>query len=247
MKGVSSAIRSQLATMDVIGAMTVVRTAKGVKVIDQVGAKPHIHHMRIPPPEAFKDELPDVEAKATLRTERAPEIFTQLSFNPAFWAAILPLNPRTTPYTLELMTTATAIASFVVQRCKALLNLPRPSQLSPRIQPLFAPPPYSTYPSGHATESRLLAYLLEQLLLDSSPTTPPSGDREVWICRSHEMLVSLAGRIAENRVVAGIHFPLDGVEGVALAEFLFHALSRTKGKKDDAFGWLWEHAAAEWK
>ncbi len=77
--------------------------------------------------------------------------------------------------------------------------------------------------------------------------TPPEGYRAAWIERTCPMLFSLAGRIAENRVVAGIHFPLDGVEGFALAEFLFRALSRTKTKKDNAFGWLWQHAVAEWQ
>ena len=39
----------------------------------------------------------------------------QLRFNPMFWGNVLPLNPRTTPNTLELLLVAVAFASNIVQ------------------------------------------------------------------------------------------------------------------------------------
>ncbi len=58
---------------------------------------------------------------------------------------------------LELMSALVAFASFVVQQAKAILDVPRPSLLTERIQPMLPVPPYSAFPSGHATEAVLVA------------------------------------------------------------------------------------------
>ena len=117
---------------------------------------------------------------------------------------------------------------------------------------MLALPPYTTYPSGHATECRLVAYVLTQLLRDATPSKPrPSQERIDWIDKTEDLLESLAVRIADNRVVAGIHFPLDGEAGFRLAKFLFDGLVEVRSKPGSSHGnvyaWLWQQAVAEWK
>jgi hypothetical protein len=196
----------------------------------------------------FAAELDLVEAKADLRPERLPEISAQLQFNPVFWAAILPISPQRTPNTLALMQVGVAYASFVVQRVKAVLNLPRPADLSPRIQPIVATPAFSGFPSGHATQAALLAGLLFLLVTRASPGSAS------WGPTLKPMLDELAARIAENREIAGVHFPADSAAGKALGDKLLSALLEIKSLPVDAarpqdghaFAWLWQQAAAEW-
>lgn len=92
------------------------------------------------------------------------------------------------------------------QRMKICLACPRPNEYSSEVQPIVLTPAYATYPMGHAAEafmfSRVFAALTAQV---------PGSPLVVQLDR-------LATRIAENRVVAGIHFPVDTGAGYVLAE-----------------------------
>ena len=229
------------------------------------------HPLTAPDAKVFRDELAQVELAADLRAERAAEIQAQLSFNPAFWANILPLSGRRTPRTLELMRVVVSYGSFVVQRAKVMLNLPRPHELSPRIHPMVPTPGFATYPSGHATESQLVSRVLFHLVKSTQTAhkaDPKTGAlspaAEAWLKAIDPMLDDLAFRIGENREVAGIHFPVDGKDGRALADFLAkHHLqplvekkalapgadvpsSTTSTQPPSPFAWLWAQAAREW-
>ncbi|MCZ8286217.1 MAG: phosphatase PAP2 family protein, partial [Bacteroidia bacterium] len=87
---------------------------------------------------------------------------------------------------------------------------PRADTLSPQIQSMIPSPGHSSWPSGHATEAFLTATLLQALL--------PQGSKY------QEQLQRLAARIAVNRTVAGVHYPVDTAVGrllgTSLAEFL---------------------------
>ena len=143
----------------------------------------------------------------------------------------MPLHPRRTPCTLRLLGLAMGYGSLVVQRFKHELNCPRPRAYSSRIQPMLGEPGYSVMPSGHATEAYLLAKMLGALIEpDLSKNPPRKAKQEAWVGQARDQLDRLAERIATNRVVAGIHFPIDNVAGrlvgVTLAEF---ALARFSG------------------
>jgi hypothetical protein len=88
-------------------------------------------------------------------------------------------------------------------------------------------PGHGSWPSGHATEAFLAATLLEALLNAASTGSGPGNGS-----RSHEQLQRLAARIAVNRTVAGLHYPVDSAAGrllgTALAEFL---VARATGGK----------------
>jgi hypothetical protein len=93
-------------------------------------------------------------------------------------------------------------------RFKHALACPRPVHLSPQVQPIITTPLHGTYPMGHAVQAYLVAYALQKIKgwADASLGT--------------EQLQSLAGRISINRVVAGVHFPMDAHAGQALGHTL---------------------------
>jgi hypothetical protein len=82
---------------------------------------------------------------------------------------------------------------------KGTFNRPRPSQLCPALAPPIAVPGHASFPSGHATQSMLMALCL----IDVLPVVPtPNTAGNVW----EEDLKVLAHRIARNREIAGLHY-----------------------------------------
>jgi hypothetical protein len=80
---------------------------------------------------------------------------------------------------------------------------------------MITTPGHGTFPMGHATQAYAVAYLLRKLLkLDHHKT------RHLGII---DQLERQAARIATNRVIAGVHFPVDSMAGrmlgVALGEY----------------------------
>jgi membrane-associated phospholipid phosphatase len=73
-------------------------------------------------------------------------------------------------------------------------------------------PGHAAYPSGHATQSFLIARCLAAAV-EGGPSALAS-----------EALDALANRIARNREIAGVHYPSDTAAGRDLAAQLFAAL-----------------------
>ena len=77
----------------------------------------------------------------------------------------------------------------------------RPNQLDPSIVPLFAVPPFPSYPSNHSTlstaRSEVLAYLFPQRAEFIRAVGKEAGDSRIW---------------------AGIHYEMDNQSGVALGK-----------------------------
>ena len=80
--------------------------------------------------------------------------------------------------------------------------------------PVIGTPGHGSLPSGHATLAALTSTVLSALLY-------PGGGPRV------DMLDRLARRIAFNRVVAGVHFPMDSMVGYELGRQLGHAFVAT--------------------
>ena len=102
----------------------------------------------------------------------------------------------------------------------------RPIEFSPQVQPMIPTPTHGSLPSGHATEAFLMARILWRLLIESK--APQYSDRAYW----GTMLMRQASRIATNRTVAGVHFPVDSVAGATLGLTLadhVHAMCRGGG------------------
>jgi membrane-associated phospholipid phosphatase len=175
--------------------------------------------LRAPSKAQFKKQLDLVAAYADLRGDRALEVLAQTSLSAGFWSAIVGLTAHRHKKTLLLLDVMFMLCVHVEMRFKHIFASLRPVALSPQIQPMIETPGHGSWPSGHATESFAVAVLLEALL--HAATT---GDAKSNGSASREQLQRLAARIATNRVVAGVHFPVDSacgrLLGTALAEFL---------------------------
>ena len=171
--------------------------------------------LRIDRPSAdlFKAQLADVIADAELREDRAPEILMQTENVLAFFATVLPITSAHTPATLRLLNIANQLALFVEMQMKHIFACARPVEYSPQVQPMITTPGHGTYPMGHGCEARVTARLLAALAL------PVGGANPTWDSLNHQ-LGRLAERIAENRIVAGVHFRVDQGAGDALGEAL---------------------------
>ncbi|WP_234854448.1 phosphatase PAP2 family protein [Paracoccus everestensis] len=170
------------------------------------GAAAYVPLAKITRPDVadFANAAPLVVNYAELRSDRMAEILAQQQYLIPFLASILPLDPVRNPALAEMLELGLALVTPVVMRVKLALGCPRPNQFSDRIQPMIPEPAHPTLPSGHATQMFTLATMLS--LLDD-PAAKVVSDSQIY---------RLACRIAINRTVAGVHFPIDSAAGAVL-------------------------------
>jgi hypothetical protein len=94
---------------------------------------------------------------------------------------------------------------FVEMRFKQDLGCWRPVHYSHQVQPMITTPGHGSLPMGHATQAYMTAYILYQLA-DPARTAP----------LLEALYYRQAFRMAFNRIVAGVHFPVDLPAGAAL-------------------------------
>jgi hypothetical protein len=161
---------------------------------------------------------------AELRNERATEILAQIDPTYAFWSSIIYMHPDRTKRTFELVNLVLQFCVYVEMRIKHALACWRPVEYNAQVQPMLTTPGHGSFPSGHATQVHAVAYVLKSLL-KLNPAN--AGHRRII-----EQLDRQAARIATNRVVAGVHFPIDSMAGrmlgVALGEYF---VGRCTGSK----------------
>ena len=145
---------------------------------------------------------------ADLRPDRATEILEQINGPHPFLASIAFVRPDVKRWTVELIDTVLRLARYVEQRVKHGLAVRRPNEYSPQVQPIILTPGHGALPSGHATEAFATARVLRELLRQSGS---PYGDASYG-----RQFFRLAARMAINRTVAGVHFPIDSVAGSLL-------------------------------
>jgi membrane-associated phospholipid phosphatase len=124
------------------------------------------------------------------------------------------------PETTNLCIIALNLGQFMVMYYKNKYNRPRPSQLLPALLPSMEVPGHASYPSGHSTETHLIANLLQFVIGQANP--------------AYHLLQPLADRISINREVMGLHYRSDSEGGVRLAELVTGALgyAATKGLRE---------------
>jgi membrane-associated phospholipid phosphatase len=178
------------------------------------------------------------------------EAMAQLTNPWAYFRGILMCNSSSAPATHALVQIASHIGQFQVMHYKMLYNRPRPSQYSPALLPPIDVPGHASFPSGHATESLLIALCLEEVMpgAASSPKLPLGGfapDNPPPPMPGKSPLQQMASRIARNREVIGLHFPSDSKAGRLLAQQSFNLLKQCKSINDPTDG-LFVKAKAEW-
>jgi len=167
----------------------------------------------------FQKQLPLVLSWADLRNERATEILAQIDAQYAFWSSIVYMHPDRTRRTFELINILLQFCVYVEMRMKHALACWRPVEYNAQVQPMITTPGHGSFPSGHSTQAHAVARLLK-VLLNLYPN-PPTGPDNYYTVR--DQLNRQAARIAINRTVAGVHFPVDSMAGrmlgVALADY----------------------------
>ncbi len=131
----------------------------------------------------------------------------------AYWTGMLGIDPGKHPNTYQLIRVGRKLGEMIVMCLKSHFNAERPSQLSPAIVPMFDPPQTAAYPAGHSLQPYLIAYLLRRVM----PGLPNSDPPKDWEAK-HTGIFALARRIADNRVIAGVHFEIDCEVGFLLAK-----------------------------
>jgi hypothetical protein len=122
------------------------------------------------------------------------------------------------------------IGEHVAMCLKGHFMCPRPSEVSTWITPMIDPPVTPSYPAGHAIQSYLMSYLLaftftndttDASMLPQHQLPPIAGTANQFRAQARGALFHLANRVSENRVVAGIHYPVDIAAGQAVAHRIF--------------------------
>lgn len=164
----------------------------------------------LPPDEAkaLPAQLKQVLARKDERPDRASEILVQVAHFWPFWTAITGIDPTRQQRTYELLQIAATLSPAVGQPIKHALNVKRPHMMSVLVQPMIPVPGHAAFPSGHATGAHLFVTVMCKLLKlsDDAPM--------------RTQLLRMAERIADNRVVAGAHYPIDGDAGRLLGQVL---------------------------
>jgi membrane-associated phospholipid phosphatase len=183
-----------------------------------------------PTEEVFLGQLDLVAGYADLRADRAGEILAQADGPTEFLAAVAYLAPTRTHWTLELLGAVFRLAQFVEFRLKHALACRRPIEYSPQVQPMILTPEHGSLPSGHSTESFAMANILMHLIQHS---TSPVYRQDIYAVQ----LLRQAERVAVNRQVAGVHFPVDSAAGALLGLTLGEYMYRRLTGSADFRGW----------
>jgi PAP2 superfamily len=154
--------------------------------------------------------------------EREPRFVEIMDQNDAegalkYWLGMLMIDSRSVPATYQLIRVARRIGEVVVMCLKHHFREARPSQACPAIVPMFDPPVTPSFPAGHALTARLISTFIKAAY---RPFIQPA------------MIDAVAGRVAYNRTVAGLHYLLDNSAGFDAADAVFKMLTGDWKNKD---------------
>ena len=189
------------------------------------------------------------------RADRALEIVDQSTGQGAlnYWTGMLRIDPSKDKNTFLLMLVARKIGEFVAMGLKDIYRMRRPAQVYPWIMPLFDGPDTPSFPSSHSLQAHLISAALKLALAvpESPPVWPPTvvaWPPNGWppplaAGETAKALDHLAGRVAYNREVAGVHYNMDSEAGFYVALACIFALNALPAAS--LFKQLVANAAAE--
>ena len=170
-----------------------------------------------------------VRCYADQRADRANEILSQLGAFSPYFAIILGLTEGRNPRTFELLDAVQTIAGLVTMMPKHLFACRRPAEFDTRILPLIATPSHGSFPSSHATQAFAMASVLAALV---GAHPDHFGD----VGKRIDLTYRQAHRIAVNRTVAGVHFPIDSWAGARLGVQIGRILGAMMGSGGTVHG-----------
>lgn len=151
------------------------------------------------------------------RADALGEILAQKDEFISYFMGLINATPSSHPGTFRLLHMANLFATVAVMKFKKKYNRPRPTQISSVLLGPAPPPGHASYPSGHATQARLMALWAGQIL-------PAAA---FWDATRNN-LQQLASRIARNREIAGFHYPSDSRGGSLLADKIAAAVENDR-------------------
>jgi hypothetical protein len=154
----------------------------------------------------FEAQADAVIRAKDLRADRLAEIVLQQSDVLSFYGGLVQLNGISQPWALGLVSMVLKAAMSIVAQVKFALPVERPIELMNDAAPIIQTPQHSTMPSGHAAEGFAGAYVLSRLM----------GESDASFTTETNLYMRMAERIASNRTVAGVHFPMDSMAGSCL-------------------------------
>ena len=171
-----------------------------------------IFHTKAPTLDDQKRQLNWLRNYADLRFDRIAEINIQLGDILSFIGLAGQLDSGGRKFTLELLTVVQSLAYGLEMQVKNLCWAPRPMAFSTKVQPMIQTPDHSSFPSGHAIEAFALATMLHLVMEPGSDLleaiTGHGGEQA--------MVFRIAHRVAVNRTIAGVHFPIDSGAGAVM-------------------------------
>ncbi|TYL95940.1 phosphatase PAP2 family protein [Bradyrhizobium rifense] len=144
----------------------------------------------------------------TERPEALGEIIQQDQNLQLSWLQLLMMDASTHPCTFLLMKLAARVGETMMMVLKRQFDRPRPSQVSPNLFPPVAVPGHGSYPAGHALIGRLTSICLDEVVPNRTAA-----------------LMELARRAGFNRVIAGLHYESDVIEGYKVADRILPLLN----------------------
>lgn len=196
--GYDAQVLHQVVTQQVLGQARLSAEAAIAKV-STIGDKV-VSALQRPSVKMLEAEFALTDKAAGRRTEQLEELFTQAGSASIFFATLAGIADDSHPYTAQFLNVATEALGHFVHGIKHAFAVPRPWKGKSALAPIVAMPSHASFPSGHASYAYMTAELLSAL--------SPSANRDV--------LLEVAKYIADNRVVAGVHFPVDSVGGEVL-------------------------------
>jgi len=173
----------------------------------QYGKQPFATLQR-PSMRTFKQQLPFLRQYLDQRPDRAAEVMTQLGFPTPYFVMVLGLQTINRS-TFELITITQVLAAHVAMVAKHHLACRRPDRLGAKVMPMIPTPAHGSFPSAHATEAFSVTEVLCAFLEQQQRNYADYEKRQA-------LLRKLAERIAVNRTVAGMHYPIDTWAGAIL-------------------------------
>nr|WP_256368908.1 phosphatase PAP2 family protein [Ruegeria sp. HKCCD5849] len=125
--------------------------------------------------------------------------------------------------TLLYLSVTLSVAIHVAALMKYNLRQKRPIDYAAEVQPIIQTPDHSTFPAGHSIEAFAVATVLHRFMKRSL-----AGDigKVKFGTEEAPLPFLLAHRIGVNRVVSGVHFPIDcragAYIGVILGELIYN-------------------------
>ena len=130
----------------------------------------------------------------------------------------------TYPLTREFIMKTFPDVSYFILREKKKFQRARPTQLDEKLTTVLPIPKHASYPSGHSGQAFWGAYVLAKL--------DPANKSKYY---------DYAYNIAQNREIAGVHYPSDSLAGQLMSPQLFDMFMEIPELKD-----LYSKAQEEW-